>query len=52
MAAELCSQMAAELRVEMAAVMNALKPMALRVVVSGIAMGTRAAEPGAPQEPR
>jgi hypothetical protein len=51
MAAELCSQMAAELRVEMAAVMNALKPVALRVV-SGIAMGTRAAEPGAPQEHR
>jgi hypothetical protein len=52
MATVMRSQMAVELRVEMAVVMNALKPVALRVVVSGIAMGTRAAEPGAPQEPR
>jgi len=51
MAAVMGSQMAAELRMEMAALMNALKPVALRVV-SGVAMDTRAAEPGAPQEPQ
>ena len=51
MAAVMRSQMAAELRIETSAVINARKPVALRVV-SGIAMGTRAAEPGAPQAPR